>query len=129
MHEHLEVGALPGEVAEVLHPHHVHIQGDIIPLVEVGGCSDVDDDVHVVGQLVQRGCLQAQVLAGDVSGQRNNLVLDERVEPLAVLVPQEAEKLRADHLQALQYFILNASTTKSLSIVTPLYHYLQRRNS
>jgi len=31
MHEHLEVGALLGEVAEVLHPHHVHIQGNIIP--------------------------------------------------------------------------------------------------
>jgi len=31
MHEHLEVGALLGELAEVLHPHHVHIQGNIIP--------------------------------------------------------------------------------------------------
>jgi len=30
MHEHLEVGALLGEVAEVLHPHHVHVQRDII---------------------------------------------------------------------------------------------------
>jgi hypothetical protein len=30
MHEHLEVGALLSEVAEVLHSHHVHVQRDII---------------------------------------------------------------------------------------------------
>ena len=30
MHEHLEFSALLSEVAEVLHPHHVHVQRDII---------------------------------------------------------------------------------------------------
>ena len=34
MHEHLEVGALLGELAEVLHPHHVHVQGHVIPAVQ-----------------------------------------------------------------------------------------------
>jgi hypothetical protein len=30
MHEHLELGALLGELAQMLHPHHVHIQRNIV---------------------------------------------------------------------------------------------------
>jgi hypothetical protein len=30
MHEHLELGALLGEMAQMLHPHHVYIQRNII---------------------------------------------------------------------------------------------------
>ena len=68
------------------------------PLVEVGGCSNVDDDVHLLGQVVECGWLQAQALVRDVSGQRNDLLLDEQVEPLAILVSQEAEQLGVGHL-------------------------------
>jgi hypothetical protein len=30
MHQHLELGALLGELAQMLHPHHVHIQRNIV---------------------------------------------------------------------------------------------------
>jgi hypothetical protein len=35
MHEHLELGTLLGELAQMLHPHHVHIQRNIISAIHV----------------------------------------------------------------------------------------------
>uniref|UniRef100_A0A0A9HJX3 Uncharacterized protein n=1 Tax=Arundo donax TaxID=35708 RepID=A0A0A9HJX3_ARUDO len=49
MHEHLELVTLLGELAQVLHSHHVHIQRHIVSFVEVGGCSNVDNDVDLLG--------------------------------------------------------------------------------
>jgi hypothetical protein len=141
MHEHLELGALLGEMAQMLHPHHVYIQRNIIsaihvyhtkifmqeimlqqfrlkhiflhiiidrlrwiyytvlPFVEVGGCSNVDNDVDVVGQLLQHRSLQTQVLVDDVSSQSNKLLLDQLLESLAAVpLPQQVKQLRVNHL-------------------------------
>jgi hypothetical protein len=127
LHEHLEPGTLLGEVAQVLHPHHVHVQRDIIsgihvsnkkmfsmqinivinkqfmqhiPSVEVCCCRNVNNDVDLLCQILEHGSLQPEVLVDDVSGQSNNFVLDELLEPVgAVLLPRQAEQLGVNHLR------------------------------
>jgi len=44
---------------------------------------------------------QPQVLVNDVSGQSSNFVLDQLLEPVAVLLPQQAQQLGANHLHCI----------------------------
>uniref|UniRef100_A0A0A9CUF9 Uncharacterized protein n=1 Tax=Arundo donax TaxID=35708 RepID=A0A0A9CUF9_ARUDO len=98
MEDHLEIGALLGQLAHMLHSHHIHIQRHIIPLVEVGGGSSIDDDVEVLSHLCQLGPLHTEILIDDVSSQRNDLVFDEGLEPFAMLLPQKPKQLLPDHI-------------------------------
>uniref|UniRef100_A0A0A9GC27 Uncharacterized protein n=1 Tax=Arundo donax TaxID=35708 RepID=A0A0A9GC27_ARUDO len=98
MEDHLEIGAPLGQLAHMLHPHHIHIQGHIIPLVEVGGGGSINDDVEFSSHLCQLGPLHAEILIDDVSSQRNDLLLDEGLEPFAMLLPQKPKQLLPDHL-------------------------------
>jgi hypothetical protein len=68
------------------------------PLVKVGSGSSIDDDVELLSHLSQCGPLHAQVLVDDVSSQRDDLLLDEGLEPLAMRLSQKPKKLLPDHL-------------------------------